>query len=254
VPGCNAIVCRVLSFSAFRHPGVWQVAFVVLTERAGAQQYAYSRDLVRAGFRASFMVRDRGVDKEPPRVFGLDVLPAVGETQTHILANERAVDIHGAAFDVGAAVNFTVDRALVVRVHIVDDRAGLYREQRDTDPFQLSYIHVESGAAPQKAGQTVYVPIRPAAPQLVGGDALNGVYEVRVPLPQHAWPGEWRIVELSLTDEAGNTRKLSTHALAALGWPTAATVRSFNLTFRGEDPYDYAYFEYWHPDNQEEEE
>lgn len=142
-----------------------------------------------------------------------------------------------------------MDRALVVRLHLVDDRAGLYRAQRDTDDFQLSYIHVESFDAPNNGGQTVYVQIKPTAPQLVAGSAINGVYEVRIPLPEHAWPGLWRVRELCLTDEAGNVRRLSTAALQALGWPSSAPVRNFNLTYQGEDPYDYAYFDYWHPTN-----
>lgn len=82
-----------LSFSTYGHPGLWQVSFVVLTERSGVQHYAYARDLIKAGGRASFLVRDKGIDREPPKVFGFEVLAPVAETQTHLLANERAVDM-----------------------------------------------------------------------------------------------------------------------------------------------------------------
>jgi hypothetical protein len=57
----------------------------------------------------------------------------------------------------------------------------------------------------------------------ISGDALDGVYESSVTIPQHSPTGTWT-VQIYLTDQVGNGTTYSAGTIAALGFPTQLEV------------------------------
>jgi RTX calcium-binding nonapeptide repeat (4 copies) len=59
---------------------------------------------------------------------------------------------------------------------------------------------------------------------LVQGKARDGAWQVQIPLPRHATPGEWRLDNLHLHDDAGNDVNYSSHSeLESLPFPLSFT-------------------------------
>lgn len=62
------------------------------------------------------------------------------------------------------------------------------------------------------------------APHRIAGDSLNGVYQVSAVIPQFSEAGTWRVFQLFLRDQVGNTAVLSESDLINRGFPTTLVV------------------------------
>ena len=62
------------------------------------------------------------------------------------------------------------------------------------------------------------------APFRVSGNSLDGVYQVSASIPQFSEAGTWRVIQVFLRDQVGNTAVLSQSDLISRGFPTELVV------------------------------
>eukprot|EP01137_Pigoraptor_chileana_P013751 Opistho-2@67614 len=198
-----------LGMTRFATPGRWSIEFVLLVDVMGNQRYFFTEDLSSMGFDSSFVVSGTMADNSPPELMQVEVL------------NDRVV------------MNQT-DGTLHVLIGIADDVSGLSRTSDARTPFS----HVQYRCLNSPALQVVTGYIMPTE-NLMKGTVTAGVYNVSVSFPMWAMSGLWQLFHVFLSDDAGNTVTYDSRALVELGFPMNIHVSNVNLTYGGEDLFDY---------------
>ena len=170
---------------AYSEQGTWTVEYLSLTDQVGNNTRIAGRTLAEAGFPASFEQTGAG-DTTPPELAGFSWSPGTVDTSNGPVT-----------FDVTA--------------HITDDRSGA------ADNRLLAEVRFRSPTRGQFLDASFFGSSR------TSGTPTDGTYQpvFAVTLPQHAERGTWTVEYFSLTDQAGNNRRLSATDLAGRGFPNS---------------------------------
>lgn len=191
-------------------------------------------------FRQAALHELSGLVEESARLFVslvenyLDIVDAGADPSTAELWNGRTVEpveivatphgVHGdvappdlRAFDVfpSTVVMSEDTAALTCRARIVDDESGVAGAGYSSSPSQARFQ--------SPTGQIRDAIFTDAT--RVSGDARDGVYEDHLSLDPHAERGVWKLVQVLVVDQVGNSRTYPASEVGAMGFATGFEMR-----------------------------
>ena len=176
----------------FAEAGTWSVSSLSLRDAVGNNAWLDAADVAALGLDTTFEVRGAVSDTSAPELVEFGVSPA-------------SVDVSA-----GPAT-------VTLRARITDDLSG-HAPSALVSGSSLT-LQGPSGYGSPSISAFFY------QAQRVDGDALDGVYELEVTVPQFAEAGTWSVSSLSLRDAVGNNAWLDAADVAALGLDTTFEVR-----------------------------
>ncbi|EGD79705.1 hypothetical protein PTSG_10690 [Salpingoeca rosetta] len=208
--------------------GDYKLEFVYVVDKQGRDGYFMADDLAAYGMETTVTVTGARADSSPPLLLGLSARQEDVCTRDVELRRDELTQEAPCPVSVTLVVRETGGSGLSSRVY-----GGLY---------ELSRVTLASTHAP--AIQTVSEYVLPASIDVEATKAmeLQGaiVVTVHVHMPFWVWPGGWEVREVLLVDGAGNSNLWERTELAAMKtFTTLFTVHNANLTYVGEDLFDY---------------
>jgi hypothetical protein len=166
-------------------PGTWTVEYFSLTDQVGNNRRLTAADMSAGGFPSTFEQTGAG-DTTPPELAGFSWSPRTVDTTNGPVT-----------FDVSA--------------HITDDHAGA------ADNRMLGEVRFRSPSRGQFLDASFFGSSR------TSGTSTDGTYKpaYTVTLPQHSERGTWTVEYFYLTDQAGNSKRLTAADLANRGFPNS---------------------------------
>eukprot|EP00045_Choanoeca_perplexa_P013675 m.155605 g.155605 ORF g.155605 m.155605 type:complete len:398 (+) comp16422_c0_seq3:1311-2504(+) len=196
--------------------GVYQVAYIMLVNSKGQAFYLDNTQLQTVQFPSELTVRNAKQDHQVPRL-------------CNILWAQSSWQYTGTSDLAATWVTPTVDIDLFVDEH------GSGLANRSDDHVLASYLVLQSLEAPSLQRITTFF----SQGNWSYTSAPCSRYRLSIKMPLWAWAGQWAIQELYLADEAGNTVLWSGEQLNSLQLNHPVYIGNKNLTFHGDDVFDY---------------
>ena len=165
--------------------GTWTAQSVLLADNAGNTQSMTTSQLQTAGFPTTFQETGPG-DTTPPQLAGFSFTPTSVDTSS------------------GSAT-------ITVTAHVTDDLSGNVGSGFSSSPSQVIFKGPNS--------QQVFAIFSDG--QRISGDAVDGVYQYQMTVPEFSAQGTWTVQTFLLVDNAGNNQALTATQLANAGFPTS---------------------------------